>query len=219
MIPEVSTITKVGEEEKQEFGKEVQIVVFNLAKEEYAVEIHQAREIIKTPDITPVPNAPNFIKGIINLRGKIVIVIDLRSRFHLEATTGKHVMIAEVGGSLFGLVVDEVAEILRVDEKFIKKAPSIIATKIHHEYLKGVAVIGERLIIILDLEKALAEKELVKMIELAEEAETKKPGKEKEEKEITDEEVERLARKRVEAVRKVGKPQNTGEKIGKPSHF
>jgi len=170
---------------------ESQLVIFKLANEEYGVDILQTKEIIKTIDITKVPNSPEFIDGIINLRGNIIAIMDLRKKFNLPAEEAKHILISEINNSLFGLKIDEVIEIIRVDGENIKKAPSIISEKIHADYLKGVVILDERLIILLDLSKMLSNEELKNTIKL------QKIEEQTEEKiVITDEEVEKLATKK-----------------------
>jgi len=146
-----------------------QFVVFALGGEEYGVNIRDVREIVRTGEVTMVPNAPNFIRGIINLRGKIVVVIDLEKRFLLqreEEYTGKHIIIAEIGESIYGMMVDEVTEVLRLPAEDIKPAPPIITKKINVDYLMGVGTVEERLLILLDLLKVLAEEELVELSEV-----------------------------------------------------
>lgn len=179
----------------QEETQELQLVVFKLGKEEYGVEIHEVREIIKKDKITNVPNAPTFVDGIINLRGKIVVVINLLKRFGTfkeEEHKGTHVIISEVEGNSFGILVDEVSEVLRISNDDIKKAPGIIASKIHADYLKGVGIVGERLLIMLDLYKVLSEKELIEMAELTKAMKTKETTPKKEVKPtITDAEIEK----------------------------
>jgi len=122
----------------------VQLVVFTLDNEEYAVPITDLQEIIKVPEVTPIPNAPAFIKGILNLRGKIVVVIDLERRFKLirdKVVELKHIIITEVNDTSFGIVVDEVMEVLTVPSSTIQLTPTLVSTKIHTDYLKGVVVI------------------------------------------------------------------------------
>lgn len=152
-----------------------QLVVFKLDNEEYAIPITDLREIIQIPDIAPVPNSPEFIRGILNLRGTIVVVIDLEKRFHLNRVGDSkaiHIIITEVSGTTFGLVVDKVNEVLRVPASKIHPSPALMSSKINADYLRGVAVLGEekstenieqnsRLIIILDLPKMLSEQELL----------------------------------------------------------
>jgi len=122
----------------------IQLVVFELDDEEYAVQITDLREIIKIPEITPIPNTPEFIRGILNLRGKIVVAVDLEKRFHLVRENKKaprHIIIAEVNENVFGVIVDEVAEILRVPVVNIQRTPALVSSKIHADYLKGVVVL------------------------------------------------------------------------------
>lgn len=160
-----------GKEKKVE--ELVQLVVFELDTQEYAIPIEDLREIIRIPEIAPVPNAPDFIRGILNLRGTIVVVIDLEKRFHLaheRAASASHIVIADVNGSTFGVVVDKVAEVLRVPISKIQSAPSLVSSKIHAEHLKGVVVLegvagantASRLIILLDLPKMLSSDELMR---------------------------------------------------------
>lgn len=156
----------------------VQLVVFELDKEEYAVPIEDLREIIRIPEIAPVPNAPEFIRGILNLRGTIVVVMDLEKRFHLTRegqTPPEHIIITEVNNSTFGIMVDRVSEVLRVPVSKIQSTPALVSSRIHAEYLKGVVVLEEaqkaaedmvaksRLIILLDLPKMLQDEALLNM--------------------------------------------------------
>jgi len=142
--------------------------VFELDQEEYAVQITDIREIIKFPLITPIPNAPAFISGIFNLRGKIIVTVDMEKRFHLvreKVITPKHIIITEVNGGAYGVIVDQVTEVLRVPVISIQSAPELVSSKIHADYLKGVVVLENdkrsRLIILLDFPKLLQEKELL----------------------------------------------------------
>lgn len=163
VISKVAGETKTINETREE---QVQMVVFDLDKEEYAVPIDELKEIIKIPEITPLPSAPEFIKGILNLRGKIVVVIDLEKRFNLNRENkipSTHIIISEVEGNSFGIIVDKVSEVLRVPISAVKPSPSLVSTKIHADYLKGVVVLDNRLIILLDLVKLLQEQELLKI--------------------------------------------------------
>lgn len=144
-----------------------QFVVFTLGNEEYGVGILDVREIVKTGTVTMIPNAPDFLKGVINLRSKIVGVIDLEKRFLLkredEEHTGKHIVIAMIGGGTFGLLVDEVTDVLRLPKEGIKLPPETITKKIGIDYVEGIGTIEDKLIILLDLEKVLSEKELIEL--------------------------------------------------------
>jgi len=179
-------------------GKEVQLVIFELEDETYAIEIHKVREIIKMVDITPIPRAPSFIRGIINLRGKIVIVTDLKERFNLEKERlGTHIVIVEADDNTFGVIVDDVSRVLRIPEEEIKEAPSIITEKIHADYIKGVVVLDDKLVILLEPSKIYSEAELVEMgsAEKAEKEKAEKEAKEKAEKEKAEKEAKEKAEK------------------------
>lgn len=189
----VEVIAEVAKKEARPETKIVpteQIVTFELDKEEYASIITDLREIIKIPEIVPIPGAPEFIRGILNLRGQIVVVVDIEKRFNLkrEHPIGpKHIIIAEVGDSVFGIIVDGVTGVMRVPAASIKPPPSLITSKIRADYLKGVVILEEepteaekdvekedkkksikkkieiksRLLLLLDIPKMLAEKELL----------------------------------------------------------
>jgi purine-binding chemotaxis protein CheW len=163
-----------------------QFVVFELSNEEYAVAITDLESIIKTTKTTPIPNAPEFIKGIINLRGQIVVVIDLKKKFSLEENkeiVSKHIIIARVGETSFGVIVDAVTEVLLAGASSIQPTPDLISGKIHADYLKGVIVIGgekekteeveqsknSRLITLLNLPKILQAQELLELKQKAQE--------------------------------------------------
>jgi len=142
-----------------------QFVVFTLGNEEYGVGILDVREIVKTGTITMIPNSPDFLKGVINLRSKIVGVIDLEKRFLLkrddEEHTGKHIVIAMISDGTFGLLVDEVTDVLRLPKESIKLPPEIITKKIGIDYVEGIGTVNDKLIILLDLKKVLSEKEFI----------------------------------------------------------
>ncbi|EKD63458.1 MAG: hypothetical protein ACD_51C00278G0011 [uncultured bacterium] len=150
----------------QEQTKETkQLVVFTLADEEYGAEITDLKEIIELPQITHIPNAADFIEGICDLRGKIVVLIDLKKRFDLhsekqEDPTEKKVIVVEVGENVFGILVDSVKEILKVPVDSIKKTPDAVSSKIHLDNIKGVSTFEGRLILLLDVKRVLSEKEL-----------------------------------------------------------
>ncbi len=142
-------------------GKEIQLVVFRLAKEEYGVDIQQVREIIKVIDITRVPKAPEFVEGVINLRGQITPIMDLRKRLdlpELERGDETRIIIIELGKHVVGLIVDAVAEVHRIPEKNIDPPPTISA-EVGAEFINGVGKLGDRLLILLDLKKVLSKKE------------------------------------------------------------
>lgn len=134
-----------------------QLVVFKLAGEIYGVNISLVNTIIRMQDITQIPNTNRFIEGVINLRGSIIPVINLRSRFNLpeaDATKASRIVVVEAGGQLIGMTVDAVAETMRFSAHDIEP-PSPVIASIDAEYLRGVGKSGDQLVILLDLDKVL----------------------------------------------------------------
>lgn len=137
---------------------EHQLVVFDLANEQYGVDIAAVEGIIKMQTITVVPRAPQFVEGVTNLRGKVLPVIDLRKRFGLprgEASKDMRIVVVEMAGATVGIVVDGVSEVLRVSEEAIEP-PSPIVTTVDSSFIRGIAKVSERLVILLDLGKVLS---------------------------------------------------------------
>lgn len=146
---------------------ENQLVVFDLANEHYGVDIAAVEGIIKMQTITAVPRAPAFVEGVTNLRGKVLPVIDLRKRFGLasgEATKATRIVVVEipasasgteVTGMTVGMVVDGVSEVLRVAAEAIEP-PSPMVMTVDSAFIRGIAKIAERLVILLDLGKVLS---------------------------------------------------------------
>jgi purine-binding chemotaxis protein CheW len=133
---------------------EIQIVVFELGSERYGLDIASVYEIIRHQPITAVPQAPTYVKGVINLRGRIIPVVDLRDRFEMaqgELTKASRIVVAEASGTRVGLVVDGVSEVLMVPTDAIEPTPDV-AAGVDASYQKGIAKLGERLIILLELD-------------------------------------------------------------------
>jgi len=153
----------------EEEAKINQLIVFNLGDEEFGAEIGQVREIIRAGSVTPIPDSPQFIKGVSNVRGEITVVIDLKERFFLpvkKEIEGKHIIITEQKKNLFGLMVDEVTEVLRIPETDIKPTPELV-TRIDRVYISGVLTLEGRLIMLLDLSKVLSDEELARLTEIS----------------------------------------------------
>ena len=139
-------------------SRELQIVVCELADERYGLDIDKVYEIIRYQPITAVPRSPAFVEGVINLRGRIIPVVDLRDRFGMEsaeATKATRIVVAETGGTRVGFVVDGVTEVLMVPTESIEPTPEV-AAGIDAAYLKGIAKLGDRLIILLELDGLFA---------------------------------------------------------------
>ena len=140
---------------------EQQLVVFDLANEIYGVDIGAVQSIIKMEPVTVVPRAPAFVEGVINLRGTVLPVLDLRLRFGLaadEATKDTRIVVVEIGGTEVGMVVDGVSEVLRVADTEIEP-PSPVVTTVDSAFITGIAKVDDRLIILLDLTKVLSAEE------------------------------------------------------------
>ena len=136
---------------------DLQVVCFELGAERYGLDIARVFEIIRSQSITAVPSAPSFVEGVINLRGRIVPIVDLRARFGLgrtEATKASRIMVVDAG-VMVGLVVDGVSEVLMVPPDAIEPTPEL-ATGYDSAYLAGIARIDERLVILLDLARLFA---------------------------------------------------------------
>ena len=142
-----------------EQGVERQLLVFDLAGEVYGVNIETVREIIRMREVTYVPDAPDFVEGVINLRGRVIPVVDLRKRFSLavtDATAESRVVVVDIGGQDIGVIVDAVTEVLRIAEDSVEPASSLVTTEDSY-YIEGIAKVGDRLLILLDIDRALAD--------------------------------------------------------------
>ena len=142
---------------------ENQLVVFNLANEDYGVDIGAVDGIVKMQAITKVPQAPDFVEGITNMRGEVLPVLDLRKRFGLplsETSKDTRIVNVEVDGVKVGMVVDAVTEVLRVAEEEVEP-PSPLVTTVDSAFITGIAKVDSRLIILLDLAKVLSTEEQV----------------------------------------------------------
>lgn len=139
----------------------LQLVSFKLGEEEFAVDILKIQEINRMVEITKVPKSPDFVEGVINLRGKVIPIIDLRKRFCLEVTgqtKDTRIVVVDIDQKVVGLVVDGVSEVLRLPASTVEPPPPIVAG-IDSEYINGVGKLEDRLLILLDLEKVLSSEE------------------------------------------------------------
>lgn len=143
--------------EKQVTESEEQVVVFDLAGESYGVEISHVQEIIRPPAITVVPRSPEYVEGVINLRGRVIPVINLRKRFglpHAEQDRAARIVVLELSGHTMGAAVDAVSEVLRIASTAVEP-PGATLTGPETAHLRGIAKLEERLIILLDLDRIL----------------------------------------------------------------
>lgn len=141
---------------------ENQLVVFELANEQYGVDIGAVESIIKMQPITVVPHAQKFVEGVTNLRGTVLPVIDLRKRFGLldqQATKDTRIVVVYIEETKVGMIVDGVSEVLSVAEEAIEP-PSPIVTTIDSAFIRGIAKLDERLVILVDLGKVFSAQEM-----------------------------------------------------------
>lgn len=134
-----------------------QYVIFRLENENYGIPINYVETIERISEITRVPNAPFYLKGVINLRGEVVPVIDLRQRFQLskkEITDESRIIILSVDEMIVGILVDTSSEVLTIDNEAIDHTASLVNT-FEDDYINGIGKVNERMIIILDIYKIL----------------------------------------------------------------
>jgi purine-binding chemotaxis protein CheW len=142
---------------------EFQVVVCQLGQESYGLDIGAVYEIIRFQECTAVPASPSFVDGVINLRGVIIPVMDLASRFgknRSESTKSTRIIVAGTAGVRVGLVVDAVTEVLMVSEEAVEPTPSV-ASGDDSAYIRGIAKLGDELVILLDLKALFVEDEAV----------------------------------------------------------
>lgn len=151
-------------------GQEIKVIVFALADEEYGVEVEKVKTIERMMPMTRVPKTYDFVKGVINLRGVVVPVIDLRGRFGLpeaEYTDNSRIVIIAVQDMEVGLIVDSANDVIDVDSDLIQDPPEIVGG-VRAKYLQGVANINDRLLVLLNLKEVLSKSEIIKLEELEE---------------------------------------------------
>lgn len=139
----------------------LQLVSFKIGTEEFGVDILNVQEIIKIVQITKVPNSPLFVEGVINLRGKVIPVIDLRTRLGLqkiEHDKDTRIIVVELSKSTIGFIVDAVNEVLRIPISITEAPPEIVAG-VDSEFIKSVGKLDDRLLILIDLNKILLQDE------------------------------------------------------------
>lgn len=139
----------------------IQLVSFTIGQEEFGIDIKHIQEINRMVEITRVPNSPEFVSGVINLRGKVIPVIDLRKRFGFpqkESDKNTRIIVVELADIVVGFLVDSVLEVIRIPKNITEPPPSLIAG-IGSEFITSVAKLENRLLIILDIERILHERE------------------------------------------------------------
>jgi purine-binding chemotaxis protein CheW len=161
-----ATVLDRKDEKYSGLGEELrQLVSFNIGSEEFGVDILKVQEINRMVEITKVPQAPHYVEGVINLRGKVIPIIDLRKRFNLdvkEYDKNTRIVVVDISGNIMGMVVDSVSEVLRLPSSTIEAPPEIV-TGVNSDYIKGVAKLEDRLLIFLDLSKVIDVSEMARI--------------------------------------------------------
>lgn len=142
-------------------GELLQLVSFHVGDEEFGLDILRVQEIIRTQQMTRVPNLPDYIDGVINLRGKVIPVVALRRRLGLENVTADkrtRIVVADIHNQTLGFVVDSVSEVLRISADTVEPTPRL--GRVEREYIAGVGKLDRRLLLLLDLERLMDRDEL-----------------------------------------------------------
>jgi len=140
----------------------LQLVIFRLSGEEFGTSIAKVKEIIRIPDITRIPQVPEYVEGIINLRSNVLPVINLATRFNLPhegLSDHSRIVVVELDNIIAGIVVDAVTEVLNIPTDCIEPTPEMIASKIGERYIEGVGKLDERMLIILDIDKIFSDEQ------------------------------------------------------------
>jgi purine-binding chemotaxis protein CheW len=153
--------------EKNYSSSEIQLVAFKLGREEYSVSILQVQEIKRITDITRVPHTPDYIKGVINLRGSVLPVIDLKKRLNLPqqtSTEDTRIIIVKVDELSVGMIVDAVSEVMTINQENIDAPDAVVGGSVASNYLSGVGKLENRLLILLNLEEIIGIGQEVKAV-------------------------------------------------------
>ena len=156
----------MSEEIKKQDVDLLQMVTFKIGEEEFGVDILRVQEIIRIMEITRVPKAPHFVEGVINLRGRVIPIIDLRKRFGLTAREhdkDTRIIVIEINNMIVGFVVDAVHEVLRIPADTVEPPPPAVMGGVDSEYIKGVGKLDDRLLILLDLDRLLSQEEQMEL--------------------------------------------------------
>jgi len=146
-----------------------QLVVFTLADEYYGVDIGRVNGIERMHEITKVPRTADYVEGLINLRGKVIPVVDLRKVFYLpasEETKETRIVVVDIASQFIGYMVDAVTEVLSINADSVEPPPSVITCAGCSDYLPGIAKLENRMVMLLDLDKVLSHEQTVELEEM-----------------------------------------------------
>jgi purine-binding chemotaxis protein CheW len=139
-------------------GDDVQLVIFKLSTEEFGVDISQVREIIRVGEVTRIPGSPAYVDGVINLRGQVTTVVNLRNRLGMDGRpidTNARIMILEVDKNVIGVIVDSVTEVKNLASAQIDALPEALSSSVSSVYIQGVGKLDGRLLILVDLKQVI----------------------------------------------------------------
>ena len=154
---EVETELNVEDQSFEDRGEIHQLVSFHVGTEEFAIDILGVQEIIRMVELTPVPNAPHYVEGVINLRGKVIPILDLRARFGLpsgDRTKETRIIVVDISHTILGFIVDSVQEVLRLPEDLIEPPPTT-GRGGSAEFHKGIGRVEGRILILLDMSQLI----------------------------------------------------------------
>ncbi len=157
------TEEKIIDEEISESGQDDQYLTYTIGNQEYGIEIRNVTEIIGIQKITSLPDLPEFIKGVINLRGKVIPVVDVRLRFGMEARAYDErtcIVVVNISGTSVGLVVDTVSEVMNIPGCQIEEPPKVSKKENGNRFVHGLGKVNEDVKILLDIQKLLYEDEI-----------------------------------------------------------
>lgn len=147
----------------------MQLVTFTMGTEDYAVDILKVQEINRMSEIAKVPNAPDYVEGVINLRGRVIPVVSLRKRFGFDEKSKDEqarIMIMDIQGITIGVIVDAVSEVLRIPASTVEPTPHV-ASSLGTEFIKGIAKLDDKLIILIDMDMLIEKSEGTAMLQAA----------------------------------------------------
>ena len=164
MVNEGIIMAKRNEKQPEIAKNETQLVQFKLGDEFFGVDVEQVREIVKYDEVTKVPRMPVFIEGVMNLRGQITTIIDLRQRFGISGdggrTTQSRIIVAEIGENQVGIIVDSVSDVIRVSSETISPTPKVLSSKVDTKFLTGICRLEDGLMMLLNLGNLLTDEEI-----------------------------------------------------------
>ncbi|MDK2825151.1 MAG: purine-binding chemotaxis protein CheW [Methanolobus sp.] len=146
----------------------LQVVVFQLADEEFGIDIMSVKEIIRIPELVQIPQSPDYVEGVVNIRGDIIVALNISNIFNIENKENDHnsrIIVTELEDITVGIMVDSVSEVLRIPYSDIDPAPAILLSGKNSECVEGVGKLDDRLLLLIDSKKILGKDEQLSIVE------------------------------------------------------